>query len=90
MALWAVPGAGSGRAWAGRAGQCIRPGCRAGPGGERTGMGQAFRPGHGAMAGPGAPLGGREEREKAQGTLWGGAAPEMWSQGDTTARNGGD
>ena len=53
-------------------------------------MGQAFRPGHGAMAGPGAPLGGREEREKAQGTLWGGAAPEMWSQGDTTARNGGD
>lgn len=54
------------------------------------GYGQAFRPGHGAMAGPGSPLGGREEREKAQGTLWGGAAPEMWSQGDTTARNGGD
>lgn len=39
------------------------------------------------MAGPGAPLRGREEREKAQGTLWGGAAPEMWNQGDTTARN---
>lgn len=76
MALWAVPGAGSGRAWAGRAGragQCIRPGCRAGPGGERTGIGQAFRPGKrgdggsgrtpkrsgGTREGPGNPSGRR-------------------------------
>lgn len=31
--------------------------------------------GHGAMVGLNAPLRGEEEREKAQGTLWGGAAP---------------
>ena len=50
---WAVPGARSGRAWAGRAGQCIRPGSRARPGGERTGMGRAFRPGTGGDGGSG-------------------------------------
>lgn len=58
---------------AGRAGQCIRPGCSAGPGGERTGMGRAFRPGTrgdggsvptpkrpgGTREGPGNPLGRR-------------------------------
>lgn len=64
---------------AGREGQCIRPGRWAGPGGERTGKGRALRPGawgdDGAMMGLNAPLRGQEEREKAQGTLWGGAAP---------------
>lgn len=70
MAPRAVPGAGSGRAWAGSdgKGQCIRPGCRAGPGVKGTGKGRAPR----TVAGLGAPFGDREEREKAQGTLWGG------------------
>lgn len=47
MARRAVPGAGSGRAWAepGGEGQCIRPGRWAEPGGERTGKGRALRPG---------------------------------------------
>lgn len=33
--------------------------------------------GHGAMVGLNSSLRGQEEREKARGTLWGGAAPEM-------------
>lgn len=72
MARQAVPGAGSGRAWTGpgETGQCIRPGCRAGPGGEGMGKGKARRPGAlgdggdrrapqrpgGAREGPGNPL----------------------------------
>lgn len=67
---------GPGGAW--RKGQCIRPGCWAGPGGERTGKGGALRPGaRGSMVGLNASLRGQEERVKAQGTLWRGAAPEM-------------
>lgn len=39
--------------------------------------GGLFVLGQGAIVGLNAPLRGQEEREKARGTLWGGAAPEM-------------
>lgn len=64
MARQAVPGRG-------REGQCIRPGCRAGPGIEGAGKGRTLHPGAWSDGGAGRTPQSREERDKAQGTLWG-------------------